>query len=74
MDTRADPWTGDPVEAMNAGCLCKKSPLYRHDGSPTQWAHGFWIAFIGRRSFTIYPILINKGRAVMPDGKEIRLI
>jgi len=72
--TVQDPWSGLPIEAICAGCLCKKKPMYKHDGSPTEWTHGFWIAYIGKFSFTIYPIIIHNSRAIMPDGKEIKLI
>lgn len=69
-----DPWNGKPIFAASAGCLCKKQPMYMHDGKPTDWVNGFWIAFVGRTDFTFYPITIHKGRAIMPDGKEIKLI
>jgi hypothetical protein len=74
MITTRDPWYGRPIEAISAGCLCEQVPMYRHDGAPTEWTHGFWVAFIGKRSFTIYPILIHEARAIMPDGKEIKLV
>lgn len=63
---------GRMVQAMSPGCLCRKEPIYAVGGSPTDWTHGFWVAYIGTRSFTIYPILIENGGAVMPDGTEIR--
>lgn len=68
-----DPWSGQIIEAFSAGCLCKLQPIYAHNGSPTQWAHGFWVAYVGQSGYTAYPIPISRGSAVMPDGKEIRL-
>jgi hypothetical protein len=72
VDTIGDYWDGNAVEALSAGCLCKRKPMYRHDKAPTEWVHGFWVAYIGKESYTAYPVLINKGRAVLPDGKEIK--
>jgi predicted phosphodiesterase len=63
---------GELVEAMSAGCLCRHIPIYAHNGSPTEWTHGFWVAYVGKKSFTMYPIVIKRGSAVLPDGKEIR--
>lgn len=69
-----DPWTGRIIEAFSAGCLCKLQPIYAHNGSPTQWSHGIWVAYIGKRGdYTAYPVSISKGSAVLPDGKEIRV-
>lgn len=62
---------GNVVEAMSAGCLCKRIPIYAHNGCPTEWTHGFWVAYLGHRSFSLYPVPIKRGCAVLPDGKEI---
>ena len=72
-DVGRDPWTGQPIEAFSAGCLCKLQPKYAHGGSPTQWNHGFWVAYLGKRNYTAYAIEIHKGSCVLPDGKEIKL-
>lgn len=72
-ETRTAPmFDGKYVSAWNAGCLCKRQPMYRHGGAPTDWTHGFWVAYIGAKSFTVYPVLIEKGYAVMPDGREVK--
>ena len=71
-ETRTNPmFDGTYVSAWNAGCLCKRKPIYAHGQSPTDWTHGFWVAYIGRTSFTVYTVLVEKGRAVMPDGREV---
>lgn len=73
-DTLTYPATDMPTEAMCAGCLCKRKPMYKHDGNPTGWTHGFWVAYIGKHDFTMYAVKINKGRAILPNGKEIKII
>lgn len=74
-DNRIVPmYDGKLCEGMNAGCLCKKSPIYAHNGSPTEWVHGFWVAYLGSNSHTLYPVPIHEsGFAVMPDGKEVKV-
>lgn len=65
---------GTVVHAMNAGCLCRKIPIYAENGCPSEWSHGFWVAYLGQRSFTMYPVVIERGySAVMPDGREVKL-
>ncbi len=73
-DTLTYPATDMPTTAMCAGCLCKRMPMYKHDGNPTGWTHGFWIAYIGKTDFTMYSVPINKGRAILPSGKEIKIV
>ncbi len=64
---------GEPVAAWSAGCLCQRVPMYAHGRSVTSWTHGFWVAYIGRRSSTVYPVTINhRYEAVLPDGTEVR--
>lgn len=71
-DTRRDPFTGDTITAKSSGCLCKFQPMYCAN-KPTEWAHGFWVAFIGSNSHTFYVVEIKKGKAVMPDGTEVKV-
>ena len=66
-------WSGKSIEAFSAGCLCKFIPIYAHNGSPTDWVHGFWVAYVGRKSATAYPVIIHGSSAVLPDGSEVRL-
>ncbi len=73
-DTLTYPSADGPTTAMCAGCLCKRIPMYKHDGNPTGWTHGFWIAYVGKESFTMYSVEINKGRAILPSGKEIKVV
>lgn len=71
MGTMAD---GKLVQAMCAGCLCKKQPIYAHGGKPTEWVHGFWVAYLGSKTFTMYSVPIWENHTcVLPDGQEIRL-
>lgn len=63
---------GGIIEAFSAGCLCKRKPMYAHNGAPTDWVHGFWVAFLGKQSYTAYPVTIKKGSAVLPDGTEVK--
>lgn len=72
-DVGRDPWTGQPIEAVSAGCLCRLQPKYLHGGSPSQWNHGFWITYLGNRNYTTYVVEIYKGKCVLPDGKEIKI-
>ena len=65
-----DPHTGDIIEAMSAGCLCKRQPIWQQ-GVPTDWVHGFWIAYLGRHTYTLFAVRIERGRAVLPDGREV---
>jgi hypothetical protein len=68
----AKTWSGKPIMAMSAGCLCNLSPKYAHGGSPTDWGHGFWVAYVGTRSWTVYDVMINhRYEAVLPDGTEV---
>jgi 3',5'-cyclic AMP phosphodiesterase CpdA len=72
IDYRVLPlFDGRPVIGMSAGCLCKRQPIYAHGGCPSDWIHGFWVAYVGRHSFTCYPVPILRGKAVLPDGTEI---
>jgi len=73
-DTLTYPTADMPTTAMSAGCLCKKQPMYGITGSPTGWTHGFWVAYVGSRDFTMYSVIINKGRAILPNGKEIKVV
>ena len=73
-DTLTYPSSDMPTTALCAGCLCKRIPMYKHDGNPTGWTHGFWVAYVGRKDFTLYAVPINKGRCILPSGKEIKLI
>jgi predicted phosphodiesterase len=65
-------WDNRPVVAATAGCLCKLSPKYAHNGSPTEWNLGYTVALVKGMQHHIYPVIINKYKAIMPDGKEIK--
>lgn len=70
-EARGATWGDEVVSAMSAGCLCEKQPLYKHNKAPTTWVHGFWIAYVGRRSVTAFTVPIFQKRAILPNGKEI---
>ena len=72
-DTLTYPESDMPTTAMSAGCLCSTQPEYAHTGGPTGWTHGFWVAYVGKTDFTMYAVPINKGRAILPCGKEVRV-
>jgi hypothetical protein len=70
-DVTRDPHSGRIIEAMSPGCLCKLTPIWKH-GQPTDWVHGFWLGYLGRRTYTAFNVRIEQGRAVLPDGTEVR--
>lgn len=70
VDVTRDPHSGVIIEASSCGCLCKLVPIWRH-GVPTDWVHGFWIAYLGRHTYTRFNVRIENLRAVMPDGTEV---
>jgi len=58
------------------GCLCKLQPLYMAS-TPHDWVHGFSIVYQSERrgaktDWTAYDIGIHAGRAILPDGTEVR--
>ena len=65
-------WSDGEVEALSAGCLCKRVPTYKV-GTPSEWTHGFVLGYIGKSSHTLYFVPIKKGCCIMPDGKEIKV-
>ncbi len=70
------PWArGRTVSATSPGCLCLPTASYRQGGSPTGWAHGVELVYIGKsgKDFTQYTIDIQGNRAVLPDGTEIKV-
>lgn len=70
-DVTRDPHTGAIVEAMSPGCLCKLTPIWKH-GTPTDWVHGFWLGYLGKRTYTAFNVRIEMGRAVLPNGEEVK--
>jgi len=64
------------IEAFNAGCMCQLQPIYGIGGNPSSWVHGFWIVYVSHQKpsdFTAYSIMVNRGRAILPDGMEIKV-
>jgi len=75
-DSSHDPWNKQPIEAFNAGCMCQLQPIYGIGGNPSSWVHGFWIVYVSHQKpsdFTAYSIMVNRGRAILPDGMEIKV-
>lgn len=64
--------TGEIYRGWSPGCLSKLQPMYRHQ-SPTNWCNGFSIIYVGQdpRDWSEYHVLIQNGRCILPDGKEI---
>lgn len=61
---------GQIIEARGAGCLCKPVPLYGA-GRPVEWVNAFIIAYLGRRSDTLYTVPVMDDRCILPDGTEV---
>lgn len=74
LDSARDPWTGQPIKAWSPGTLSDLQPFYAHGGKPSEWTHGFSLVYVGKESWTSYMVTIAHGRAVLPDGKEVRLV
>lgn len=72
LDTNRNYLNDRQVQAMSPGCLCKFQPVWRN-GDPTSWTHGFWIAYVGKESYTAYMVAISDGRCILPDGTEVRV-
>jgi len=71
-DTRRDPISNEVFKAVSPGCLSKLEPLYTH-GRPTNWVHGVSLAYIRKDGgHTLYNVLIERGQAVLPNGKLVR--
>lgn len=66
------PMSGRPIQAINAGCLCKLQPIYAEGGNPTEWTHGFLVGYLWGNRHQLFPITIHAGECVLPDGKLIR--
>jgi len=71
MSLIQDVWSpGHIVQSRSAGCLCQLVPLYR-TSSPVEWCHAFILAYLGRRSDSLYTVPIIGNRCILPDGTEI---
>lgn len=73
--TVSNPWNKEILTGTGTGCLCKLQPMYNHGGRPSDWAHGFWVAYISRKNPLLnnhYVIPISPQGCILPDGKEIK--
>lgn len=66
------PFSLQSIEGRSTGCLCQKVPLWRA-GSPVQWVSGFVVGYIGHHTHTLYTVMINGNKAILPDGREVRV-
>lgn len=67
------PFSGEPVEARSAGCLCRKVEM-RNVGSPKEWVHAFILGYYkGSKDFTMYTCVIRNGGVILPDGREVKV-
>ncbi len=69
-----DPWSGHLIKSFCPGTLSKLQPLYAHGGAPTDWSHGFTLIEVVDDSWNEYNISIVKGRCILPNGKEVKII
>lgn len=65
-------WSSGIVEAVSAGCLCKRIPTYMA-GTPVDWVHGFIMGYLGKTQHTLFFVPIVKNACVLPSGREIRI-
>jgi len=70
MVPRQQVWAKGIIQARSCGCLCRRVPLYGV-GSPVDWVNMLVLGYMGRRSDTMYSILFEEDRCILPDGKEI---
>lgn len=68
-----DAFTGRVLHAWSPGCLTKLQPIYGLSGLPTDWIHGFSLVYCGSDgvSFSPYNCVIEGGRTVLPDGRQL---
>jgi len=73
-ETTRDPFSDQIIKAECPGCLCSLQPEYLR-GKPSTWTHGLEVTYIGKRphDWTTYSVSICKGRAILPDGREVVL-
>lgn len=67
-----DPWDNKLLISMSAGCMCKLSAGYT-GSKPTGWSHGLVLAYIGRRSYSLYQIPIVGNECVLPGGERVSI-
>lgn len=71
--TTRNPWTNEIYQAWSPGCLAKMIPLYMAK-NPNEWTHGVSVIYIAADNpldWTHYTIPIQRGRAILPDGREV---
>jgi predicted phosphodiesterase len=70
-----DGFTGEVHQAVSCGTLAHLKPIYQVGGSPNDWCHAVGLVYHpldkNKRGFSPYVVTIDKGKAVMPDGKLI---
>jgi hypothetical protein len=70
-----DAFTGEVHQAVSCGTLAQLKPLYQVGGSPNEWCHSVALVYHpldkNKRGFSSYVVMIDKGKAVLPDGKLI---
>lgn len=74
--TTRHPFTDDLLIAASPGCLRTLRPGFTQAHGPTDWSHGLGFLFKSRRNprdWTYYNVAIRKGRAILPDGREIKV-
>lgn len=65
-------WSGGIVEAVSAGCLCRRIPTYMA-GTPVDWVHGFVLGQPGKGRHALFFVPIVGNACTLPDGREIKI-
>lgn len=74
--TTRNPFNGSLIMASTPGCLRSLTPAFTQAKGPNDWSLGFGVLFVSRhnpRDWTYYNVPIVKGRAIVPDGREIKI-
>lgn len=70
---RRDPISGRQFYGVSPGCLAPLQPDYAR--GPTDHTHGFTVVYQSRENpldWTHYVVGIQHGRAILPDGSEVK--
>ena len=72
MSMNQNLWGSGSHEARSVGCLCRPIPMY-NTSAPVKWVNAFVVGYHGRHSDSFYTVPIQKNKAVLPDGKQIKV-
>jgi len=64
-------WSPDQtIQARGVGCICLRVPLYGC-GNPVEWVNSFVLGYLGKKDDSLYTVMINGNRCVLPDSTII---